>query len=71
MNIGDIVKVQPHTSIQSGPLDSYKVTGERYGIVLTDAKNFKGCLGFYDVVLDCGEIIFTGSNNLKKVVDNA
>ena len=65
MRIGDLVMVSPHISINSVVL-----TKECPGVVASKAKNFQGCLGFYDVVLINGAKIYTGTNNLKKVVDN-
>ena len=70
MKIGDLVLVSPHTSV-----NAVRVTEEQPGVVISGAKNFQGCLGFYDVLLRNDVRIFSGSARLtlvektKKVLD--
>ena len=62
MKIGDLVLVSPHTSV-----NAVEVTEEQPGVVVSNAKNFQGCLGFYDVLLRNDVRIFSGSARLTLI----
>ena len=70
MKVGDLVLVSPHISA-----NAVRVTEEQPGVVVSNAKSFQGCLGFYDVLLRNDVRIFSGSARLtliektKKVLD--
>lgn len=65
MKIGDLVLVNPHTSV-----NAVRVTEEQPGVVVSNAKNFQGCLGFYEVLLRNDVRIFSGSARLTLIGKN-
>ena len=65
MKIGDLVLVSPHISV-----NAVRVTEEQPGVVVSNAKNFQGCLGFYEVLLRNDVRIFSGSARLTLIGKN-
>ena len=65
MKVGDLVLVSPHISV-----NAVRVTEEQPGVVISGAKNFQGCLGFYDVLLRNDVRIFSGTARLTLIEKN-